>query len=734
MVSILALLSLLIAAAGKLPVQLPFDVTKGVIDGKVALLIWPRVGTKLIQPVDCSSHLIPVEDNDTELQFPCGAWFQPPPGTYRVWVHQQDLISPSPKLLTYSGGEFRGQGLAAVFDLVTGGRITLSKDANIAQDQQLRIVHLESHLHLGWFGRAFERRAAGTALRGGVLMPAGRAVAMITDRQENVLRLSRPFVVPEHETVAITPAVPSVGSDVVVVLKRARTASGPDDIAMTLDVEQRLIEPDVFLSTADRVYGIWYAVEARRAVFRVSSATSGLPAEEVTLRAGGIATLRRSLKLLPSARVSVRCPADTFEEGKRSIEIAGAGRNVIRQLELNGDEIVAEHLPAEKLWISLTIGKWRFVREADLTHFDDRDVVFDLQPVIVDGTVYLGDDPAAATVKFYLGGGDWAEVDSDKKGGYHITLWEPSTYVVEVVPKQGRAPPYREYRVQVFSSGTRDFHIPDTDYRVLVTDADSHAPVSGAEVIVGNRFRLGDGPEQRTSQGTVADAQGVAVLPPLQTGAAEIVVRADGYFESERITLPVADDREPHSIPIQIRREGKTTTVMLRLPDGRPAAGARLFATASDMSGAIAWQSSASTDGHAEVPSAIRGAPLFIAHAEAGSLVRIWDVPDSQPVTWQLAPRAPPLRVKVTATNRDPAAFAHVVLWVDGIAVRGAALRLFSGGPVTTDRDGYWQSASLGNQTYEFVATRRFRQFVERSLAQTIPSPWQNEIAVRVVE
>src|SRR4051794_6497103 len=97
-------------------IQLP-DPTKGVIDGKVAVLVWPRLDGELIEPVDCSAHLIPRSNQDAELLYRCGTWFQPPPDDYRVWVEQQNLVSPVQTLLSYHGGPFQERGLAAVLDV-----------------------------------------------------------------------------------------------------------------------------------------------------------------------------------------------------------------------------------------------------------------------------------------------------------------------------------------------------------------------------------------------------------------------------------------------------------------------------------------------------------------------------------------------------------------------------------------------------------------------------------------
>lgn len=718
----IALTAALLAGA----IQLP-DPTKGLIDGKVAVLVWPRLDGELIEPVDCSAHLIPRSNQDAELLYRCGTWFQPPPDDYRVWIEQQNLISPVQTLLSYHGGPFQERGLAAVLDVVPGGNVQLPAEIALAEGNQLRLLHLDSHLRLGTLGRAFERRVTGANAHRAIPMPAGRMIAAITDRDGNAVALSRPIEVREQRTAAMKPAPPQSGSDVLVVLTRARTASKehPDEVQPTLQSDHRTIAPDVFVSSADRFYAIWYGVEAPRATLQLTSATMALPAEELKLRPGTVTTLRRTLEVLPSVDISIHAPSGAFEGLERSIDVTGPDRRLVRRLAVKANDARVESLPAQPLRIQVTIGSWRFFREVDLSSYEDRDVVFDLQPIILTGTAYRGRDPVAGTVRFY-NAPEWVSTTTDGGGQYQVTLWEPGMYAVEIAVRDDRSPPYRDYFVDVPRSDTHDFHIPDSHYSVNVTNAQSGQAVAGAEVIVTNTYVEG-GPEKTTSQGSFAGEDGRAFLPPLRPGSAKILVRARNYQEAT-LTVPIADDDEPHALDVALRPEGSGTRLIVQFPNGAPCPDAEVIAVANDPSDTILWQSQTEANGAVDVPQRLKGAVLLTRHGDAAPLAHLWN---DETATWKLSAPTPPLLVKITDASSEPLPYANMVMWVDGIPLRGHALRFFGGTPPLTDSNGYWRAAALGNQQYELLALRHLQVPVPRSLTRALAFPWPNDLTIR---
>jgi hypothetical protein len=586
---------------------------------------------------------------------------------------------------------------------------------------------MDSHFRLGTFGRAFERRVVGAGIHQPVLMPTGRIIAAMTDRDGNAVALSRPIEVRERSTVAMRPKPPQSGSDVLVVLTRAQTASKeiPNEVQPTLQWENHTAAPDVFISSAERLYAIWYGVQASQVTVRITSATMALPAEEIKLRPGTVATLRRTLKILPGVNISLRAPMGAFEGMERSIDVIGPDRQLVRHLAIRTDQTRVESLPARPLRIDLALGTWRFFRDVDLSSYEDREVVFDLQPITLTGTVYRGRNPVAGTVRFY-NAPEWVSTATDDDGQYQMTLWEPGMYAVEIAVRNDRSPPYRDYFVDVPHSDTHDFHIPDSHYTVKVTNAQSGQPVAGAEVIVTNTYLEG-GPEKTTSQGSFADKDGLAFLPPLRSGSAKILVRAHGYREAS-LSIPVADDDEPHPLDVQLHSEESGARLIVQFPDGAPCPDAEIMAVANDLGDTILWQSQTDANGAIDGPHRLKGAVLLTRHGDAGPLAHLWN---DEAATWKLSnPTAPPL-VKVTDATNAPIPYANVVLWVDGIPLRGHALRFFGGTPPLTDRNGFWRAARFGSQRYEILAMRQLQAPVPRSLAQALAFPWPNDLAIR---
>lgn len=718
------LVSSLIAA-----VKLP-DIATGVIDGRVAVMLFPRFGKDLVEPVGCTAHL--VRRDDTEVLFPCGKWFQPPVGRYRVWIEQNDLISPLQQLLVYGGGPFQGRGLGVVMDVVLGGNVSLPSDVKTAADDRLFLFHLDSHRRLNTMGRSFERTVFGSKVRDPVLMPEGRVIIAITDRLGNAKALTRPISVPPRGTVSVAPRPPQEGSDVLVLLTRARTYTTryPDEIGVTVHAGGRSYDPDVFVTAGDRYYAVWYGIKASRARIELTSETVALPPEEVNLVPGAVSTLIRTVKVLPNLHISLRMPASSFEDEKRMIDILGEGQKTLRHFELSGTEETIESLPAEHLRVALTMGQWRFVRDVDLSSFDDGDVAFDLQPIIVSGKVFRGEHPARGELKFYVGP-KWVDTTTDDDGQYRMTLWEPRSYPVEI-HLRGEKTPFREYFVELLSSQIRDFRVPDTQYAVRVTDAISGAPVASAEVASINEFRDSEDRPQQAMQKAQTGSDGRAELPPLRAGSVGVVVRAKGYRDSEPVTIPVDQETGSRLVAIRLQPETDTDLLALQLPSGAPGADAAVIAIPAGGGGDVIWQSTSSADGTLTIPKTVRGSVLLIKHPNAAALVRTWD--GLVQATWQLSNPMVPLSVKVVDAAGDPCPFADVILWVDGIALRGNALRFLTEVPAVSARDGYWRAHGLPAQTIEVVALRRFRPPAIRALAQSLSVPWANPVVLRVIE
>ena len=108
------------------------DITKGEINGRMAMIAIPVFGVERTEggarmggylPVEgCNAHLAPVENLETELTYPCGKWFQPPEGAYRMWLEGPDQISEGTSVVMWEDQPFEGVGLSAAMGMSRRGR------------------------------------------------------------------------------------------------------------------------------------------------------------------------------------------------------------------------------------------------------------------------------------------------------------------------------------------------------------------------------------------------------------------------------------------------------------------------------------------------------------------------------------------------------------------------------------------------------------------------------------
>jgi hypothetical protein len=258
-VRVSALLAAALALAGPLlaDTALP-DPSKGEINGRTAVLYWPRpaevseeeaLRTRLPPPENCEVHLVPEDNYATELRYACGKWFQPPAAVYQTWVETPDRLS-HPFRLLYSGQPFSGHGIVAFIPIAKAGRVALSPVQKLQANEELRLISIDNHRRADSQGKLFDRRVQPAAATRSVVMPLGRVVAGKFDRKTNdALSLSRPVDVAEGSTAIVSPQKPANGSGVLVILTRPAhaPASKENSIALELDDGDRKRPPDVLV-------------------------------------------------------------------------------------------------------------------------------------------------------------------------------------------------------------------------------------------------------------------------------------------------------------------------------------------------------------------------------------------------------------------------------------------------------------------------------------------------------
>ncbi|MCP4592798.1 MAG: hypothetical protein GY842_18850, partial [bacterium] len=282
--------TLALFAAPLRPQPIKIDVSKGVIDGRVAVSFWPTAGLEsreLRDPTGFEVHLVPVDDQDQEYAYPCGTWFQPPRDRYRLWLEADGWMSPDSTILIYAGSRFEGAGMAGVSPVVPAGTVRLSEDLDLGSNHSLRLLHVDSHNIGPRPLREISRRAGADAARRGVRMPEGRVLVMLFDNEAGeYLALSRPVQVTRNAVTTAKPEPPTAGSDLLVALDRPALARDKAEYDVELVVggpELPDTPPAVVVRTTERLYAVWYGLSGSYVNLKATSPTVFLEPQEVVL-------------------------------------------------------------------------------------------------------------------------------------------------------------------------------------------------------------------------------------------------------------------------------------------------------------------------------------------------------------------------------------------------------------------------------------------------------------------
>lgn len=709
------------------------DATKGEINGEIAVMTWPAAGVHdgkvdaLLPAEGCDSHLINLDNADEELLYPCGKWFQPAAGHYRLWLELNDLVSHQ-NILVFSPGPFEGRGMAGVYPMERGGRVALDEAVQLPANASFRLINIDNYHGPGWVGRLFQRRATPQTARSGLVMPAGRVIATVFDRATSqATSLSRPVQLAPGKSVKVAPQVSKTGADVLAILERMTIRSKPDvdPVEVTLGGKK----PDVYVDSAEVVIAIWYDHPPGKAQLVVDSKTLMFPPRDLALGAHQVVTVRGALGRRPDVHAMIHVPEKSFETMTLEARRRGQTESLAHvEVTSRMTEAVLAHLPPEPLEIVLASEPWEFREHVDLSRGLDETVTFDLHPIRVSGTVYYGREPSPkAEVRFQASNG-WIKETADSEGRYQATFWQPDDAYFSEVAIPGRSgPPFLEGFIPVNGDRTLDFHVPNTHYVVKVTDALTNKPVPAARIAALNVWQHPSGERQNVKQIATTSDDGSAELAPLRPGELSLYVRAQGYREASLPKRVVAEQTPEATIEAQLQPIGETIALNLRLPDGSRATGAEAWAVVStDGHNLPVWRGEADANGVLSVPKTVRGRILLIRHAAAGSMVRPWNGDDD--ATWDL-PKSSRLSLDVT---RD----ARLALWFGERRVSGVALSFLSFSTEAATHEGLWASDSLPAQPLRVLAWRPGNEAqvlagAFDTQAALISYPWATPVAVR---
>lgn len=715
------------------------DPSTGAINGRVALLYWPVLPTadpdrpQLLPPDGCWIHLVPVDDPAVEHRHPCGTWFQPPVDTYNAWLETADRIS-APWTVRYGGAPSKG-GLAALVPVFAAGRVATPKERTLADIEELRVLSLDSHQTMN-SGRIFERRVRREDAGNPVLMPAGRIVGGRFDRKSgDAIALSRPAPLHAGRTMRVWPEPPADGSDLLVVLRKPSRTGPAADTSLFIEDGERRRAADVSLDV-NRIIAIWYGIDARSVTVSLRAQKVAWPRQEVRLAPRRVSTIRSQAERPPKLGVSVTAPDIAVLPDSLSV--------TVRRME--DEQVVAtasiaaggphqfDALPAEAHRVTLHVGNWRFFKDVDLSA-GDGDVVFELEPITIHGRVFLGDDPAAAELRFH-NHSEWVTVRTDDSGAYRATVWQPGYYTIRIAIAGSDRAPFTQHFTAIDESGQRDFRLPLTKYELSVRDAETGAPIAGAKVNAGNVWIDESGAEQSLLDTLQTDGSGSIMLSPLRAGRLLLTVSAKGYAEGqlERTVLP--DDPRAHELTVSLQRARVSHRLRLLGSKGEPLAGAEIWAFTGDHLNVPAWQATTDEGGVIDVADHLRNAILLIRHPNIASVARRWTGASDE---WRVDPPAPPLTTTITTPGGGHARSARIAIWLDSVRLSGVPLAFTTWSSPAADPQGRWVARNLPRKPTRFLAlpissATSIEARTYDGMATLIPFPWIAPTPVTTIE
>lgn len=273
-------------------VTLP-DPKTGVINGKVALLLWPSTqttdgGRTLLKADGCEVHFAPSDAQEQELLYACGKWFEPPVGRYVAWTEQGNFMSP-PTVMINGGEKFNGLGHILVTPMFPAGWFRVDDSTVVPAGTTIRLISMTLRSRFRPFDRQIRQARRGDRVR----VPAGAIVAGVFDSEGRALSLSRPVKITEGQTVTVRPVVPAESPGVVSIVGR-RPREGPfDPPCVTRLVSQDGLnqQSDAEIQGYDRIVSVWYNVSINAVRFTLDCGTERIE-KDLKLTRGAITTIR----------------------------------------------------------------------------------------------------------------------------------------------------------------------------------------------------------------------------------------------------------------------------------------------------------------------------------------------------------------------------------------------------------------------------------------------------------
>lgn len=668
---------------------------------------------------------------------PCGQPISPPAPETKVWLEQGGWITPFAAPASRYLEERRDRIELA---LLPGGLVRLGGAGDLEESERVELLFHGQALGSWRLVPSLIRRLP---VDRAVLMPSCcQSIIAVRYRGAEITGLSRPFATSPESSLEVSPSPPDNGGDVFLSFEwpvaDQRKFIAP--MRVMIRGESEPVAADYVARSDTGGIAVWYGVAPGDVTVEVES--EEWYAEPVAVRVWErrIARVELPLRKRPALEVTATLGRGTMSEREREnltmhVRLPRE-QEPLREMAVALDETMrVEGLPPVVLELLLKVGEAVVFQRIDLSSGEDAVVDLELEPIVVSGTTRHGSERVAAIVSF-----DGARFESDDRGAYEATLWQPRRYMISAfIPEVTETRPITD-TLSISGDLELDITIPRNRYLVQVVDAVTGEPVAGAAVGYRNQWKnpeaTGDLRSRAggTSSRTQSDSEGHAILPPLREGQVSFYVDADGYRHWRLEEVEVFESDAEQVIQVSLEREEVAGRLTIRLPDGRPAAGARIMAVTEGPPG---WSGTTDGDGRVSLSPLADGAILAVHHQDAGMIARRWEAAREPDAVWELPPMAPPLTVRVRHADGSAARGASIIVWIDGVRFgRSRPLPFLL--PVSSP-DGIWVGRNLPAAPLRIVALAA-RSSVDsgapsiKALAETIPFPWPEQPVVRVVE
>ena len=667
---------------------------------------------------DCNLRLISRKQPDKVLSAPCREELMIPAGDYFAWFEQAGKISRSMHHLSLPGGSTY-QVNRIPDELTAAGRVRIDVPRDAARVEIFSAAAAPREV-------SFRRVAFASESQNILTMPAGEAVAVAHDANDNLISITEPMKV--GPTAIAIPHFREKRCDLVVQLLPP-TGDEADafeglTVGLGLQPQQRLAR--FLLTDSEGPRAIWYdlgsaaedIVAKTRRAYSTSEARCG-EAQKPLL-------VRQRLIRLPSLVVSVTSTSNVAQDISLKLLIRAGDQLVAERRVKSGESIVLNDMPLDLLEISLIPPTGSFSQRVDLRSGADGHASFELTPIVLQGRVTYGGQATRARILFL--GRVKSELTTDEDGMYRVVLWHTGRYGLKASlvdhPEVGAF----DENIRIDEDRTYDIVIPRNQIRIRTVSSSDGTALADVEVYAVSASGEAD-QRERFFVKVLSEPSGLAKLPPIRPGQLEIHARKTGYRDAT-LSTTITKETAEQDITIRLVSDAEPTLTLM-LPSGAVADHCDII-VASESTGQILSSTVSDEAGRAAI-SHFGDELVIVRHPLAATdVMRARDVRALS--EWRLRSPGPSLHVHIVDAGNEPVASATLTLFLRGFTLTGAALAAASHFASRSAVTGDWMFFHPPPDAIALLARKTVSIPTVRGLATAIDFPWPGDVTIRVVD